>query len=280
MIVLILWCVLVVGCFVAARSFFSAVLLTGTAVVLLFCIVSVKKSSHTLQTQLMMPEQIKQGKKKSGKLILTDSGAFPLFCVKGTVCCRYKEADADPDMEAVSAEASSEKTITVSEQEEEDADITMQDFSCAVKSYQKEEITVKLSSARAGTVHVWLRDLTVYDMFGLFSYDADISTLAADVVVVPAETGQAGQTETDKVDAEAEQTAQTEADKVDAEAEQTAQTETNEAGAEAEQAAQTEANEVGAEAGQTAKNLKSKKSVAKNAQHKKGAGKKKQRRKS
>lgn len=187
MIVLIIWCILVIGCFVAARSFLSAVLLMGTAVVLLFCIVSVKKSSHTLQVKLTMPEQIRQGKKKSGKLILTDNGAFPLFCVKGTVCCRYEE------------------------------DIAQQTFSCAVKSYQKQEITVKINSARAGVVHVWLQDLTVYDMFGLFSFSADVSKIAADVIVVPVsdrtDDGQIAQAEENEAGVKAEEITQADVNK-------------------------------------------------------------------
>lgn len=262
MIVLIIWCILVIGCFAAARSFLSAMLLMGTAVVLLFCIVSVKKSSHTLQIKLTMPEQIKQGKKKSGKLILTDNGAFPLFCVKGTVCCRYEAADAD------------EKTLDVkntdaSEYVDDGTDTAQQTFSCAVKSYQKEEITVKINSTRAGNVHVWLEDLTVYDMFGLFSFSADVSKIAADVAVIPA---------TESINDG--QTAQAEANKAGAEAGKTAQEEENEAGAEAGKTAQAEANKAGTEAGKTAQAKRNAGAAAKNAQRKSGAAKKKQRRRS
>lgn len=159
LIALILWCVIVLACFVAARSFLSTVLLLGTIVMLVFCIVSVKKSEHTLQAELKMPQTIRQGKKKSGRLLLRNTGAFPMFCVKGTVSCQSDSSDG----------------------------IIRQPFTCAVSSYQMQEIVVKLNNKDSGNVHVWLEELTVYDIFGLFQYSADVTGLTADVAVTEAE---------------------------------------------------------------------------------------------
>lgn len=168
-IALIVWCVIVVVCFVAARSFLSAVLLLGTAVMLLFCVVSVKKSEHTLQAELNMPQKIRQGKKQSGRLLIRNNGAFPMFGVKGTVCCRYAE----------------------------DTEIVRQDFTCAISPYQREEIAVKVNSAVVADVHVWVEKLTVYDVFGLFQYNADVADLSADAVVTEAPKDGAPESEAD-----------------------------------------------------------------------------------
>ena len=71
-----IWALLVLGCFLAARSFFSAVLLMGTIGVTLFSVVSLSKSRQKLTVSLETPRQIKSGKKKSAKLILKNTGAF------------------------------------------------------------------------------------------------------------------------------------------------------------------------------------------------------------
>ncbi len=169
-----IWAVLVVLYFIGTRSFLSAVFLLGTITVLLFSYVSVAKSKQGLNIELFDPEQVRTNNKKSLKIALQNTSAYPLFSIKGTVVCENQETKAVEEMS----------------------------FQTSLKAYMKEEISVKMPSEDDGQVVVTIKDVVVKDMIGIFAYAPEVGVSAT--VFVQPNVGEASETE------EANQKAETE----------------------------------------------------------------------
>lgn len=142
-----IWAVLVVLCFVATGSFLSSVFLLGTIVVLLFSYVSIAKSKNRLHMELIAPEQIKANKKKSIKISLHNTSAYPVFSIKGRIVCKNQETNAVEEMP----------------------------FNTSLKGYMKEELPVKIRSEEEGCIEITVKDVEIKDMFGIFVYKPEIT---------------------------------------------------------------------------------------------------------
>lgn len=154
---LAVWSVLVIMCFIAARSFFSAVLLMGTVGILLFSLISVVKGKKKLQTALTVPGTVKQGAKNAISLSLKNTGAFPVFSVKGNIVCQYGEKKKD---------------IPVV---------------CALKPYMEQKISVPVDSGYTGPLSVTVEKLEIGDLAGVYACPVEIPDACGTTQVLPKE---------------------------------------------------------------------------------------------
>ncbi len=152
-----IWSLFVILFFAGAKSFFSAVLLMGTGGILLFSLISVAKAKTKLQVRLLVPEEIKQKAKDAICLSLKNTGAFPVFSVKGIIHCSYEK-----------------KEVQIS-------------FSNAVKPYQEEKIHVPVASQYTGKLSVGVETVDIYDLIGLVSYSVPCRELTGKTQVLPEE---------------------------------------------------------------------------------------------
>lgn len=142
-----IWTVLVLLYYVATRSFLSAVFFLGTITLFLFAYVSVKKSKQGLLIDLLVPEMIKREKKKSFRISLENKSVYPIFSVKGVVVCTIENTGETEEIP----------------------------FHTSVKAYMKEEVSLKVRSAKEGNLVLILKDVCIKDMFGIFVYYPEVS---------------------------------------------------------------------------------------------------------
>lgn len=149
-----IWCVLVVLYYIATTSFLSSVFLLATVTVFLFAYVSVAKSKHSLNVEIIAPKQMHLNKKKSVKISLHNTSAYPIFFMKGTIVCENQDTK----------------------------EIEQMDFKTSIKAYMKDEVLMKIRSENEGTIVVTVKDILIKDMIGIFAYRPEI-TATADIQI-------------------------------------------------------------------------------------------------